>query len=301
VTALFAVEIRRFLARRLMRVLALLIVAGILVAGTIVFFRSSKTQTTPEVRAVVLEDGSVSCLSEDFGGGGSIPRGQTPEEFCESLTPTFQNDRRFHLTSLREAWLGLGANLIIVAWLLGASFAGAEWHTGAMTTLLTWEPRRTRVFFLKLAACVVMVYLGAIFFELLLGGALLPAAIFRGSTAGADAEWLRDSAGVIARVGLACSVGGAIGFSLASLGRNTAASLGIGFGYLLVVENLIRGLRPQWAGWLLGDNVAAFVEGSPESVLTAGRSLAETGLTIGSYAAVAAILAWMFFRQRDVT
>jgi hypothetical protein len=68
-----------------------------------------------------------------------------------------------------------------------------------------------------------------------------------------------------------------------------------------VVENLIRGLRPQWAGWLLGDNVAAFVEGSPESVLTAGRSLAETGLTIGSYAAVAAILAWMFFRQRDVT
>ena len=39
-TTLFGVEVRRLLARRLVRVVALICVAGIVVAGTIVFFRS---------------------------------------------------------------------------------------------------------------------------------------------------------------------------------------------------------------------------------------------------------------------
>jgi ABC-type transport system involved in multi-copper enzyme maturation permease subunit len=275
--------------------------AGILVAGTIVFVKSSNETTRPDVRVVVNPDGTVSCMGDAFGAGGTLPPNQTPEEFCASLSPHFDTDKRFHLTSLREAWLGLGAQLIVIAWLLGATFVGAEWHLGSMTTLLTWEPRRTRVFLAKLIACVVLIYVGAVALEVLLGAALLPAALVRGTTAGADAEWLRESLGVLGRVGLACSVGGALGFGLAMVGRNTAASIGVGFGYLIVVENLVRGLRPQWAPWLLGDNTAAFVGGPGEQVFTYGRTTLESGLTIGAYAAVALLAGWIFFRRRDVT
>jgi hypothetical protein len=202
---------------------------------------------------------------------------------------------------LNAAWLGLGANLIVVAWVLGATFAGAEWHLGSMTTILAWEPRRTRVFLAKLVACLILVYLGAVVVEALLGAALLPAVFFRGTTVGADAEWLRESAGLLGRVGIACSVGAGLGYGLAMLGRNTAASLGIGFGYLVVVENLLRGLRPQWQPWFLGDNTAAFVGGPEEGALIAGRTLVGSGLVIGAYAAIALLVAWIFFRRRDVT
>jgi hypothetical protein len=299
VTALLAVELRRFLARRLMRVIALIAVAGILVAATVVFFKSSKERGPANVRVIVHGDGTVDCLSESFGFGGAKPEGQTAEEFCRSQLPALGPDKRFHLTSMREAWLGLGAQLMIVAWLLGASFAGAEWHAGSMTTLLTWEPRRTRVFVAKLMSCLALVYIGAVVLEALLGAALLPAAIFRGTTVGADAAWAGESAGLVGRVALACSAGGALGYGLAMLGRNTAASLGIGFGYLLVVENLIRGIRPQWAPWLLGDNMAALVEGGAGVI--PGRTALVAGVTVGAYAGVALLAGWLSFRRRDVT
>jgi len=300
-TPLVMTEIRRFLARRLFRVIALLVLAGILVAGTVVFFRSSKTYTAPEMEVNVLQNGrQVECSGGNFGITGSPRRGQTPEEFCNDFASDFGGDPRFHLTSLNEAWLGLGAQLIIIAWLLGGSFAGAERHSGSMTTLLTWEPRRARVFMAKLIAVVVLVYLGAVVLEALLGLALLPAAAFRGTTTGADAAWFAESAGVLGRVGLACAAGGALGYGLAMVGRNTAASLGVGFGYLLIGESLVRGFKPQWGPWLLGDNTAAFVGGGEESVI-AGRSTIEAGLVMGLYACIALLAGWSSFRRRDVT
>jgi hypothetical protein len=169
-----------------------------------------------------------------------------------------------------------------------------------MATLLTWEPRRTRVFVAKLLACLVLVYLGAVLMEALLGLALLPAAVFRGSTAGAGAEWLRESAGLVGRVGLACCSGAALGYGLAMVGRNTAASLGVGFGYLLIGENLIRGFRPQWSDWLLVDNTAAFLEGA-RAQLIPGRSTVEAAAVVAVYSGVALLAGWILFTRRDVT
>ena len=299
-TALLAVELRRFMARRLVRVIVLLAMAGILTGGTVAFFQSSKTDVPPDMQVQVGPGGMTQCFSENFGMSGRPREGQTPEEFCDEFASQIGGDPRFHLTSVREAWLGVGAQLIVIAWLLGASFVGAEWHLGSITTLLTWEPRRGRVFVAKLVACVVLVYLGAVLLEALLGAALLPAAIFRGTTAGADAAWLRDSAGVVGRVGVACAVGAGLGYGLAMIGRNTAASLGVGFGYLVIVENLVRGFRPQLRRWLLGDNIAAFLGGAQDNVIP-GRSALEAGIVVAAYAAVALLLGWSFFRRRDVT
>jgi hypothetical protein len=56
-----------------------------------------------------------------------------------------------------------------------------------------------------------------------------------------------------------------MGASIATIGRNTAAALGIAFGYLAIVEPAIRGLRPSWSPWLLGDNsVVVITNQTPE-------------------------------------
>src|SRR5205823_7441747 len=56
-----------------------------------------------------------------------------------------------------------------------------------------------------------------------------------------------------ALVGMAAAVGAAI----ASLGRNTSAALGAAFGYLVVLEGILRGWKPWTQRWLLGNNAAS--------------------------------------------
>jgi hypothetical protein len=304
VIALVAVELRRFLARRLMRVIALLAVAAILVAALIVFFNSSRDPSgSAAVQVVESTDGMVSCYGSTFGAGGVPDRGQTAQEFCDEMAAESASsfgDDRFHLASLDETWLAVGGQMVIIAWLIGASFAGAEWHTGSMTTLLTWEPRRARVFMAKLAALLILVYLGSIALEILIGLALWPAAALRGTTTGVDAAWIGESAALLGRVGLVCCVGASLGYGLAMVGRNTAASLGVGFGYLIIIESLIRGFRPQWSRWLFVDNSFAFLAGSDE-LLILGRPIAAAGAVTVMYGAVALFAGWALFRRRDVT
>ena len=51
-----------------------------------------------------------------------------------------------------------------------------------------------------------------------------------------------------------------LAFGLTNLVRNTGAALGIAFVYLVVVENLVRGIRPLWQPWLLSENALALVQ-----------------------------------------
>jgi hypothetical protein len=82
--------------------------------------------------------------------------------------------------------------------------------------------------------------------------------------------------------------------------RNTAAALGAGFGYTVIVENLIRGLRPRWGPWLVGENAAAFIIGGSQG-LSFDRSTGEAGVILVAYTAVLLIVAMSVFRARDVT
>lgn len=299
---LLRVEIARLLARRLVRVLALLALAGIVIAGAVVFFKSHRDERGAVVEATIVHRGGqdlVECSSGGFGVmTGPPPPGMSPEDFCKASGFAAQ-DPRFHLTSLSDAWLGVGVQLLIVAWLIAASFIGAEWHSGTMTTLLTWEPRRGRVFAAKLCACLLVVFVGTILLELLLGAALLPAAVVRGTTAGADGAWLAEAGRLLLRAGAACSFGAALGFGLAAIGRNTAASLGAGFVYLIVIESLIRAYKSQWVDWLLGENVANFLGGASNSVLE--RSPAGSAAVVAFYCTLALLGGFALFRRRDVT
>lgn len=251
-TSLLAAEIRRLTARRLVRVLALLAVAGIVVSVVVVFVRS----------------------------GGSDPP--------------------FRIAEIRSALLGTSGPFLLLAWVIGASAIGAEWHAGTVTTELTWEPRRPRLFAAKALALAIVVFLGVLALQALLGAGLAVTAAVRGTTEGADG-WFGAAIAVALRSGVLAVVGAAVGFSLAFVARNTAAALGAGFAYAAIVEPLLRAWRPGWTRWLFFDNVSFFVTGEDLSFPPLGRSAAEAGLVLLLYSVLALAAALATFRRRDVT
>jgi len=209
--------------------------------------------------------------------------------------------QEYDLVGLPDVLMGTSLVLASVAWILGASAIGADWHAGHVTTILTWEPRRGRVMLAKIAASLTSVFVVSLVIQALLGAALAVAAAGAGSTAGADATWLAESAGVALRVALLSTIFAGFGFGLASAGRNTAVALGVGFGYLVIVENLVRGLRPQWTPWLLTDNAGLFIVDSPIDFPLLGRSTVGAGLYLAAVGAVLLLAASGLFRTRDVS
>jgi ABC-2 type transport system permease protein len=192
--------------------------------------------------------------------------------------------------------MGISVTGIIGSWLLGASLVGAEWHTGSMTTLLTWEPRRLRVLVVKLlvaalAGAVFAIVLGSLFALLLAAGAHGP-----------REGWIGHTAGALARISAVTALAAVLGGSLATIGRSTAASMGVGFAYIAVIESLIRGYRPSFARYLLVDNIVTWIAGhDPGFGLSRPLTLSGAATVLVSYGVGLALLAWLSFRERDVT
>src|SRR5438477_201457 len=133
----------------------------------------------------------------------------------------------------------------------------------------------------------------------LLGVALAPAAIVRGTTEGVNLGWLRAMAGLILRGGALAALAAAVGVALASIGRNTAAALGVAFGYIAVIEPILRAVRPKWQPWLVYDNVATFIVGHAAQLTVRPRTPTGAGLLVGVYVAALAVVAAGFFLRRD--
>jgi ABC-type transport system involved in multi-copper enzyme maturation permease subunit len=189
--------------------------------------------------------------------------------------------------------------LIVFGLVIGASCVGADWQAGSMATLLTWEPRRARVFFARLLVVIVTVFVAAVALETLLALLVVLVANARGTTLNAGGVG-RASVGAILRVGAMVSVGSVLGASIAMLGRSSTAALGAVFVYLAVVENLLRGLYPGITKWTFAVNAVVFVDGKPATLfnqlLTFGRAVA---MLVG-YAGVAVVAGLTSFRTRDV-
>ena len=264
--ALLRSELRRATSRRLVRLLLVAAVVGI-AAGAVITAVDSKAPPP----------GTLAAARAEYG---------------------------FAVTQLPDVVLGSSFLVIIAGWLLGASFAGAEWHAGTMATLLTWEPRRTRVLAAKVVATAAVVAALALVVLILMSLSLWLVAATRGITEGAGEGFVADLAGAISRVAAAAVVASLIGLSIAMIGRNTSAGLGIGFAYLGVVEGLIRGLRPSWTPFLFGENVAVFVSGDPEQLGAfpdfVTRTVAGGALVAVVYAVTLLFAAGWSFRARDV-
>jgi ABC-2 type transport system permease protein len=91
-------------------------------------------------------------------------------------------------------------------------------------------------------------------------------------------------------------VWGLIGLLLAVLTRSSAMAIGIGIGFLLVVESLITIVAANAAKYLPGGTLITLVQGGTE-----GRSWGAAGGVVVLYRVVAACVSLLVFRARDIT
>jgi hypothetical protein len=169
-----------------------------------------------------------------------------------------------------------------------------------MTTLLTWEPRRGRVFFAKtLAVLVAMAALAAIVLALVALSMVPALALHGGPLRPADPS-IASLAGTIGRGVALATLSSGIGFAIATIGRNTAVALGAGFAYIIILENILGSSVERWRRWLLLGNVIVFVSGQDESGEVTGRSVIGAGIFLTVVAVTLLAAAAGAFRTRDL-
>jgi ABC-2 type transport system permease protein len=305
VIRLIGSELLRFRSRRLVVVLLVGTLLGAVVGILIAAFQSTPPTAGDLARARARAREEVaSCLVQDWEGvdiQGSL------EEFCQDNfgDPTQYMRSHLKLAELPDILEGVSSITTILGLVVGASVVAVSWQTGTISTILTWEPRRLRWFaarILVLAAGVLVMTLAIVAF---LSAGLALAAMLRGSTVGIDRTWWSDVLTTALRVAVAASISAVIGGAVAAVGRHTAAALGVVFAWTAVVEGLIRGLRPHFTPWLLGDNLVSFLSWQRMQVqfapfesytITPERAL----FVIAGYTVLTLALGLAFVRLRDV-
>jgi len=267
---LLAVEIRRALHRRIVWVLLAIAVVGAAFAGVIAFVSSSGRDPSTLVPAGS-EEGHPAIMIDWWKPGTA------------------------------NGLLTIAAFFLLMGALIGgASVVGAEWRAGTVTTVLTWEPRRLRLFAARVGACMLCAGVIAVLLQALFLTAFLPAVLANGSTAGVDAEWVGSLVGAVGRIAVLTALAAGLGASLAFLGRNTTAALAVGWGWVAVGEGLLRSLRPGSVRFLVGENASVFLTGADLEGASFTRPPALAAFTLLIYAGSVAVLAAVRFRRADI-
>ena len=91
-----------------------------------------------------------------------------------------------------------------------------------------------------------------------------------------------------------------MGFAIATVGRNTAAALGAGFAYIIVLENILGNSIAQWRRWLLLGNIIVFVSGNNNGADVPGRTVVGAGMFLTAVALTLLVAAAGTFWRRDL-
>lgn len=207
------------------------------------------------------------------------------------------NDGSFRQSDMPDALIGLWLPLMLFGWLVGATSIGAEWGPRTVTALLTWDPRRGVVLATKAAAAASLTAVLAVLLEIVFTGALFPGA--SADPVARDGVVWEEYVATGGRIVLVAVLGSAYGFGLATIGKNTAAALGGGMAYLIIVENLVRAYKAEWSEWLLGSNIGRVIEGESGFGL-AERTTTGAAAVLAVYALVLLGLALWVFRRREM-
>ena len=220
------------------------------------------------------------------------------ERRCQQAIPPV--DPHFRPSDVEDVTINTSALLILLGFIVGASFIGADWQAGVIPTTLSWESRRTRVFFAKLAAVVVSVFAVALLWHALFDGALTGLSALEGTLGQADGRWLRTVTGQAVRVSAVAAGAALFGYAAAHIGRSTAAALGLGLGYVFAVENVAGSNFEPLRPWMMYWDASVFVKGRFEAGGDVpGRSTLEAGGVLLAYALGVTVVALWAFHSRD--
>ncbi|RJK95296.1 ABC transporter permease subunit [Vallicoccus soli] len=319
---LLRAEVLRFRSRRFVRLLLALGLLG-LVAGTVVAWTQFAPASPGQLAAAqqqleqqVERDRAFweDCLADP---PPDLPAGADPQEYC-GTEPTVENysldwfiDKApFQVADqLPTGAIAVGVVTAALLFLVGATYVGADWSSRSMVALLFWEPRRMRVVAVKALVVVLAAVLVAAVAQALWVGAGFLLGAARGTTDVPPGFW-GDLLGDQGRLVLLGVLAAHIGFSATNLFRDTGATLGAAFLYLVVVENAVRVLRPRWEEWLLTKNVEALSSDGGAVVYlyddTTGQSREvlvsslHGALVLGGVCAVLLVLSTWLFQRRDL-
>jgi hypothetical protein len=319
---LLGAELHRFRCRRFIQILVGLSVLGWLAALAISLTQygnpdeSDYAQARQDLQQVVTEQAGFrqECLDQ-------VPAGQSAEEMCgpemtaaDFRVEDFLRKAPFDFASTGEAGaMGFAAASAVMAFLIGATWIGAEWSSRSLVALLFWETRRFRVFGAKIA---VLVGAAALFGIVAQVGWLIMASILRATVGSGNPlphDFWGQLLGTQGRSVLLTVFAALAGFGLANLVRNTGAALGVGFVYFAIVESAVEAFRPTWGPWLLTRNAAALINpgglkipiydgsftanGMPREVFVSNL---HAGLWLGAVLAAVVGLGVVLFARRDV-
>ncbi len=305
---LVVAELRRIAARRLVRLTVVLAIAGIALGGVAAFVWSdSLPEQTYQERVLeakarrVAEEAQInSCLQAHGVSPGDDISDDVARACFPAKGPARAEDPRFHRNRLRGVLQGVTGALAVIAWGLGASLVGAEFASRSMTTLLTWETRRGRVFVAKVVAAVAALTAFALVALVLVSLAMWPALALHGGPLRPNDPTVATLIGTIARGTALSALAAAMGFAIATIGRNTAAALGAGFAYIIVLENILGSSIARWRRWLLLGNVIVFVSGQNNAADVTGRTVTAAGIFLTAVAVTLLASAAGTFYRRDV-
>ena len=208
--------------------------------------------------------------------------------------------------------IAMGVATAMLAFLIGATYVGAEWSSRSMVALLFWEPRRLKVMGVKIAVTALFAALLGVVTQAVWWGTAEVVARTRGDRDNLPADFWPDLFGQQGRAVLFVVLTALLGFGIANLIRNTAAALGAGFVYLVIIENLVRGFFPNRQQWLLVENVSGLLsrdghtvyiyENDPfgDGVREVLISNVRGGLVLGILTAVIVVIGVLLFKRRDL-
>ncbi|HET6533244.1 MAG TPA: ABC transporter permease subunit [Actinoplanes sp.] len=273
--SLYRAETRRLAKRRFTRWLLVgaLLVLGAVVVGTA--FTNQKVGAAQIAAAEAdaernyqenlryAEQERQRCETDPSAYGGDCSQLYTPqrEEYRaeDYMASTFDFRQKFG-----DMITTLAAIVGLAAFVIGASYIGAEWTSGGMMNLLLWRPQRLKVLGTKLIALLVGLGAVSVVLSAVWTGIFVLIANLRGTMAGMTAGAWQSVVLTEVRAVALILVAGAIGFGLAALGRHTALALGAAVGAIVVFQfGLVTVLSlarvPFAEAWLLPTWVAAWM------------------------------------------
>lgn len=324
---LVGVEFRRLFGRRFVQAALLLAVIGLAVGVFAIYAKHGRPSPSDLARATQKRDQQIAEIQHAIS---QCAAGLSPDQAAEQCGPVptavdFPIDQFLRVHPLEPGQvsdyaLAIGAATATLGFVIGATFIGAEWSSKNLVLWLFWEPRRLRLMAAKLLALLSVVLAVALVAQLLWFGLAHLLLHYRGlpvTTLGPKAKhfWRHVLDGQLRAVLLVLPTS-LLGFGMASLIRNTAASFGIGFIYFAVVENLIRALNRDWQPYLFTTNLGAWIANGGLTVygkqvfsrrqgFVAPRPIHISNLhgavALLLYAGVVAAAAVFTFRRRDIS
>jgi ABC-2 type transport system permease protein len=196
------------------------------------------------------------------------------------------------------AGLAAASSLLgVVALAFWAIAASTDYSTGLVRLLVAAEPRRWRLLvgkWLSLALATALVTAVAFVVNLVVAPVAAGAAGFEPRAWGTDLPAVASGAAL--HLYLALLIWGTIGLALAGLTRSSGVAIGVGVGYVLLLESVVKAAVTGIGDWLPGTVITAVADGGTPDV-PFGQALGLGSL----YVVLALAAALVVFTRRDIT